>query len=67
MGERSWVKEIGKQLREDMGDCPTLPEEMLHLLRKLELEGQKSATGEVSVEPDSGGERPREASARRSL
>ena len=39
MGERSWVKEIGKQLREDMGDCPTLPKEMLDVLRKLDILG----------------------------
>ena len=36
MGDRTWVKQIGKQLREDLGDCPTLPAEMLELLRKLE-------------------------------
>jgi hypothetical protein len=30
------MKAIGKRLREDMGDCPTLPEEMLELLRKLD-------------------------------
>ena len=36
MGERAWIKAIGKRLREDMGDCPTLPEEMLALLRKLD-------------------------------
>jgi hypothetical protein len=30
------VREIGKRLRDDMGDCPTLPEEMLDLLRKLD-------------------------------
>ena len=36
MGERAWMKAIGKRLREDMGDCPTLPEEMLELLRKLD-------------------------------
>jgi hypothetical protein len=36
MGERAWIKAIGKRLREDMGDCPTLPEEMLELLRKLD-------------------------------
>jgi hypothetical protein len=36
MWQRAWVKEIGKQLREDMGDCPTLPEEMRNLLRQLD-------------------------------
>ena len=66
MGERSWVKGIGKQLREDMGDCPTLPEEMLELLRKLDsLEGQKTAGRENAVEHESGVGRPQEASARR--
>jgi hypothetical protein len=54
MGERAWVKEIGKQLREDVGDCPTLPEEMLDLLRKLDrLEGTDRR--EKAVEHDSGG------------
>jgi len=36
MGDRAWIKAIGKRLREDMGDCPTLPEEMLELLKKLD-------------------------------
>ena len=68
MGERSWVKEIGKQLREDMGDCPTLPEEMLDLLAKLDrLKGQKAARRKKAVEHDSGGGRPGESSTRRSL
>jgi len=43
MGERSWVKEVGKQLREDLGDSPTLPEEMLDLLRKLKRQERKAA------------------------
>jgi hypothetical protein len=60
MGERAWVKEIGKQLREDMGDCPTLPKEMLDVLRKLDrLEGQKTAGREKAVEHESGGGGPR--------
>jgi hypothetical protein len=32
VGKRAWVKSFGKKLREDLGDCPTLPPEMLHLL-----------------------------------
>ena len=65
MGERSWVKGIGKQLREDMGDCPTLPEEMLDLLRKLDsLEGQRTAGRENTVEHNFGVRRPRGFSAR---
>jgi hypothetical protein len=35
MGERDWIKAIGKKLREDLGDCPTLPQELLDVLRKL--------------------------------
>jgi hypothetical protein len=69
MGERACVKKIGKQLREDMGDCPTLPEEMLDLLRKLDrLEGYKTAGREKAVEHGSWG-RPRRqtSSTRRSL
>jgi hypothetical protein len=68
MGERAWVKQIGKQLREDMGDCPTLPEEMLDLLIKLgRLDAQKTARRET-VEHDSGeGRREQTSSIRRSL
>ena len=33
MHERSWVKAIGKTLREDIGDCPTVPQELLELIR----------------------------------
>ena len=35
MAGRDWVKAIGKKLREDMGDCPTLSDEMLELLGKM--------------------------------
>lgn len=30
-----WVKAIGKKLREDLGDCPTLPQELEDVLDKL--------------------------------
>jgi hypothetical protein len=64
MGERSWVKEIGKQLREEMGDCPTLPEEMRDLVRKLDsLEGQRTAGRENAVEHNFGVRRARGSSA----
>jgi hypothetical protein len=60
MGERSWVKEIGKQLREDVGDCPTLPKEMLDVLRKLDRrEARKTGGREKAVEHESGGGGPR--------
>jgi hypothetical protein len=37
------VRAIGKKLRDDLGDCPTLPEDMLRLLDKLKEE--KSSVG----------------------
>jgi hypothetical protein len=33
MQERGWVKAIGKKPREDIGDCPTVPQELLELIR----------------------------------
>ena len=32
---KTWVKAIAKKLRDDLGDCPTLPDDMLRLLDKL--------------------------------
>ena len=29
------MRAIGKKLRDDLGDCPTLPEDMLRLFEKL--------------------------------
>jgi hypothetical protein len=45
MGQRDWVKSVGKKLRDDMGDCPTLPQEMLDLLTRLRAEQSDSAWG----------------------
>lgn len=36
MMEQDWVKAIGKKLREDLGDCPTLPQELVDVLERLE-------------------------------
>ena len=33
MAGRDWVRAIKKELRDDLGDCPTLPEEMLAFLK----------------------------------
>lgn len=33
MAARDWVRAIKKELRDDLGDCPTLPEEMLAFLK----------------------------------
>ena len=38
MAKREWVKAIRKKLPDDMGDCPTLPQEMLDLLASLRAE-----------------------------
>ena len=49
--EQDWVKAIGKKLREDLGDCPTLPQELVDALDRLKqthlaggLNGKASAT-----------------------
>ena len=34
--QQDWVKAIGKKLREDLGDCPTLPQELVDALGRLE-------------------------------
>ena len=36
MMKQDWVKAIGKKLREDLGDCPTLPQELVDALGRLE-------------------------------
>ena len=33
--DRGWVKAIGRKLRNDFGDVPTLPKEMLDLLEQM--------------------------------
>jgi len=38
-----WVKTIGKKLREDLGDCPTLPQELVDALDRLEQARQASS------------------------
>jgi hypothetical protein len=47
------VRAIGKKLRDDLGDCPTLPEDMLRLLDKLEEEksGRLRTSPEQSRQP----------------
>ena len=49
MGERSeraWVAVIAKKLRDDLGDLPTVPEEMLRLLQRL-----KEGKNEIPSQP----------------
>jgi hypothetical protein len=43
-----WVKAIGKKLREDLGDCPTLPQELVDALDRLEGARQSSSQTSLS-------------------
>ena len=47
MEKRDWVKSIGKKLRDDMGDCLALPQEMLDVLTSLRSDAP-SLTGSGS-------------------
>jgi hypothetical protein len=48
MAGREWVRAIGKRLRDDLGDCPTLPKELLELLSKLSTAKGDGTTPRVS-------------------
>jgi hypothetical protein len=48
MAGRDWVRAIGEKLRDDLGDCPTLPEELLELLSKLNTADGDSNAPRVS-------------------
>ena len=61
MSQRDWVKSVGKKLRDDMGDCPTLPQEMLDLLTRLRAEHSDSVWGGTTL---SEAQAPRGVSAR---
>ena len=43
-----WVKAIGKKLREDLGDCPTLPQELVDALDRLEQARQAGSQTSLS-------------------
>jgi hypothetical protein len=49
MAGRDWVRAIGEKLRDDLGDCPTLPEELLELLSKLNTAHGDRGTSRVSL------------------
>ena len=50
MMKQDWVKAIGKKLREDLGDCPTLPQELVDALGRLEKAHQAgNLDGQTSV------------------
>jgi hypothetical protein len=52
MGKRDWVKSAGKKLPDDMGDCPTLPREMLELLTELRGENGDGVWGGATSNPN---------------
>jgi hypothetical protein len=37
MTDKTWIKDIGKRIREDLGDCPTVPQALLDVVRQLAL------------------------------
>jgi hypothetical protein len=48
--KQDWVKAIGNKLREDPGDCPTLPKELVDVLDRLEQAHQAgSRNGQTSI------------------
>ena len=60
MAERDWVKAIGRKLREDLGDCPTLPPEMQRLLERLgDFHADSRASDEADVARPTSSLRPR--------
>jgi hypothetical protein len=46
--DRAWIKEIGRKLRDDYGDCPTVPDDLLELLRKLKDAESGASAPEVA-------------------
>jgi len=58
MAERSWVKAINKRLRDDVGDCPNVPLELLDLLRRRRAprEGASTVSTPQSASLDRGGQ-----------
>jgi hypothetical protein len=40
VAKRDWVKAVGKGLRDDLGDCPTLPAEFLDLIKIARANGE---------------------------
>jgi hypothetical protein len=55
MAKRDWVKSVRKKLPDDMGDCPTLPQEMLDLFVSIRAEkGDGAWSGTTSSHSASG-------------
>ena len=48
--KQDWVKAIGKKLREDLGDCPTLPQELVDVIGRLDkAQRADNFGGQISV------------------
>jgi hypothetical protein len=58
MDKRDWVKSVGKKLRDDMGDCPTLPQEMLDLITRLRTEERDGVWGGTTFNLKEAGSSP---------
>jgi hypothetical protein len=58
MDKKDWVKSAGKKLREDMGDCPTLPQEMLDLLTRLKTKEGDGVWGGATSSLNESGSNP---------
>jgi hypothetical protein len=54
MAGRDWVRAINKERRDDLGDCPTLPEELLELIKTDTTRGDEDWVRRISSKRDSG-------------
>jgi hypothetical protein len=54
MAGRDWVRAINKERRDDLGDCPTLPEELLELIKTDTTRGDEDWVRRFSSKRDGG-------------
>jgi hypothetical protein len=53
MAGRDWVRAINKERRDDLGDCPTLPEELLELIKTDTTRGDEDWVRRFASKRDS--------------
>jgi len=53
MAGRDWVRAINKERRDDLGDCPTLPEELLEFIKTDTTRGDEDWVRRFSSKRDS--------------
>jgi hypothetical protein len=58
MGKRDWVKSVREKLPDHLGDCPTLPQEMLDLLTGSRAEKSGGVWGETTFNRHARGSSP---------